>query len=89
MHLLNKFLTNIQKLRLEELIAVLFLIPSLLITLKANWYFIDAGMNIPRKFYGGITRLVVTSLVMVLFFYFVKKKPAPMRWCSCRSARIP
>lgn len=66
---------NIFRLRLEELIALLFLIPSLLITIKANWFFIELGKNIPRKFYGGITRLVVTAVLMTAFLYFVKKKP--------------
>ena len=63
------------RLRLEELIALIFLIPSLLITLKANWFFIEIGKDIPRKFYGGITRIAVTVVVMTAFFYFVKKKP--------------
>lgn len=69
------FLNNIFRLRLEELIALVFLIPSLLITLKANWFFIEIGRNIPRKFYGGITRLVITAVLMAAFLYFVKKKP--------------
>jgi len=69
------YIYNVYHLRLEELIALLFLIPSWLITLKANWYFIEMGQHIPRKFYGGITRLVVTVIVMAGFFYFVKKKP--------------
>ncbi len=69
------FLNNIYRLRLEELIALLFLIPSLIITLRANWFFIELERNIPRKFYGGITRLVVTAILMTAFFYFVKKKP--------------
>lgn len=69
------YFNYIYRLRLEELIALVFLIPSLLITLKANWFFIEIGKNIPRKFYGGITRIVVTVIIMVAFFYFVKKKP--------------
>lgn len=68
-------LNNFFRLRLEELIALVFLIPSFLITIKANWFFIELGKNIPRKFYGGITRLVITAILMVAFFYFVKKKP--------------
>lgn len=72
---MNKFLSNILKLRLEEIIALLFLIPSWIITIKANIYFQDAGLNIPRRFSGGIIRLVVTMIVMGLFFLFVKKKP--------------
>lgn len=46
-----------------------------MITLKANWFFIELGRHIPRKFYGGITRLAVTALLMAVFLYFVKKKP--------------
>ncbi len=69
------FLNNIFRLRLEELIALIFLIPSFLITIRANWYFIELNKHIPRRFYGGITRLVVTAVLMTAFFYFVKKKP--------------
>ncbi len=71
----KSLLNNIFRLRLEELIALVFLIPSLLITIKANWFFIELGKHIPRKFYGGITRLAVTAILMALFLYFVKKKP--------------
>lgn len=71
----SHFIKNIYRLRLEELIALVFLIPSLIITLRANWFFIELGKNIPRKFYGGIIRLVVTALLMTAFLYFLKKKP--------------
>ncbi len=74
-----KIITKIKKylfrLRLEEFIALLFLVPSWLITLKANLYFVDSGLQIPRKFYGGITRLSITMVLMAAFFYFIKKKP--------------
>ena len=63
---------KIFNLRLEELLALLFFIPSLLITLKANHYFFAAGMHIPRKYYGGLIRLGVTLGLMIAFYYFVK-----------------
>jgi len=66
---------KILALRLEEFLALLFLIPSFAITIKANFYFYSAGLNIPRRYSGGITRLVVTIILMSAFFYFVKKKP--------------
>lgn len=61
--------------RFEEFIALLFLVPSWIITLKANLFFLDADLTIPRKFYGGIARLFITVILMIVFFYFVKKKP--------------
>ncbi len=66
---------RIFNLRLEEFLALLFFIPSLLITIKANQYFLAAGMHIPRKFYGGLIRLGVTLTLMIGFYFFVKYKP--------------
>lgn len=71
----KKISQNLLHLRLEELVALLFLVPSWLITIKANLYFYQAGLEIPRRFYGGIWRLMITMLVIPTFFYFVKKKP--------------
>ncbi len=66
---------RIFNLRLEEFLALLFFIPSLLITIKANHYFFAAGLHIPRKFYGGLIRLGVTLTLMIAFYYFVKYRP--------------
>ncbi len=71
----QKLLNKIFALRLEEFLALLFFIPSLLITIRANHYFLAAGMHIPRKFYGGLIRLSVTLILMVAFYYFVKYRP--------------
>ncbi len=72
---MNKKLDFIFKLRLEEFLALLFFIPSLLITIKANHFFFSAGMHIPRKYYGGLIRLGVTLSLMIAFYYFVKYRP--------------
>ncbi len=72
---MKKIKRLIFQLRLEEFLALLFFIPSLLITIKANHYFFSAGMHIPRRYYGGIIRLGVTLSLMVAFYYFVKYKP--------------
>ncbi len=63
------------QLRLEELIALVFLVPSWIITIRANLYFYQAGLDIPRRFYGGIWRLIITMIVILIFFWFVKRKP--------------
>jgi len=63
-------------LHIEEIIGVLFFIPSLLITLKANLYFYQAGRHIPPRFYGGLTRLAVTLLLMLIYFWLIKNKSA-------------
>jgi membrane-associated phospholipid phosphatase len=73
--LLGRIWKKVMALRLEELLALLFLLPSFAITIRANLYFHSAGLNVPRKFSGGITRLWITALLMAAFFYFVKKKP--------------
>ena len=72
---LGKLASLIFRLRPEEFIALASLIPSWLITLKANHDFVESGLTIPRKYSGGIARLAVTAVVMGAFFYFVKKKP--------------
>ncbi len=73
--IMEKLKRTIFQLRLEEFLALLFFIPSLLITIKANHYFFSAGMHIPRRYYGGLIRLGVTLGLMVAFYYFVKYKP--------------
>jgi len=73
--MMNRKFDFIFKLRLEEFLALLFFIPSLLITIKANHFFFSAGMHIPRKYYGGLIRLGVTLSLMIAFFYFVKYRP--------------
>jgi len=71
---MKKIKKIIASLRLEELLALLFLIPSSIITLRANLYYWELGQKIPRKFYGGIWRILITMAVAYLFYYFVKKK---------------
>jgi membrane-associated phospholipid phosphatase len=73
--MMNRKFDFIFKLRLEEFLALLFFIPSLLITIKANHFFFSAGMHIPRKYYGGLIRLGVTLSLMIAFYYFVKYRP--------------
>lgn len=72
---MKRWVVKIFSLRLEELIALVFLIPSWIITLRANFYYLSLGQKIPNKFAGGITRLVVTMAVMGLFLWFIRKKP--------------
>ncbi len=71
----KSFLNKISQLRIEEIIGLLFFIPSLLITIKANLYFYQAGWHIPRKFYGGLTRLAITLILMIIYFYLIYRKP--------------
>ncbi len=61
------------KLRIEEVIPLFFFIPSLLFTIKANLYFYYEGLPIPKKFYGGFTRLGVTLLLMGLYYYILNR----------------
>jgi len=63
----------ISRLRIEEIIPLFFFIPSFLFTLKANLYFYYEGLAIPKKFYGGFTRLGVTLLLMGLYYYLLNR----------------
>ncbi len=69
----TKFVNWISGLHIEEVIALVFFIPSFIITVRANLYFSGAGIVIPRRFYGGFTRLAVTLLMMALYFYLLEK----------------
>jgi hypothetical protein len=69
---------NLKILRIEEIIFLVFLVPSLLITLRANLYFWLSETERSVKIEGGITRLIVTFLLMALFYgwlWFQKERP--------------
>jgi membrane-associated phospholipid phosphatase len=66
---------RLQSLRIEEVIFLVFLIPSILITLKANWYFYTAANEASIKIEGGIWRIIVTLLLMLIFYWYLWFRP--------------
>ncbi|MCF7807672.1 MAG: phosphatase PAP2 family protein [Candidatus Marinimicrobia bacterium] len=72
---MNKWKLRIQSLRIEEIIFLVFLIPSILITLRANWYFYMSSTESSVKIEGGIWRIIVTLLLMIWFYWYLWFKP--------------
>ncbi len=60
--------------RFEEFVAILFLIPVTYFTFKAYFFFQTQG-DIPRRFSGGVVRLVVVLIVLILAWMIAKYKP--------------
>lgn len=68
---MNKWKLRLQSLRIEEVIFLVFLIPSILITLRANWYFYMSATESSVKIEGGIWRIIVTLLLMSWFYWYL------------------
>ena len=66
---------RIQSLRIEEVIFLVFLLPSILITIRANWYFYTSTTESSIKIEGGIWRIIVTLILMVIFYWFLWFRP--------------
>lgn len=66
---------RLQSLRIEEIIFLVFLIPSVLITLRANWYFYTSPVEHSVKIEGGIWRIIVTLILMVIFYWYLWFRP--------------
>ena len=62
---------RLQGLRIEEIIFLLFMIPSIVITLKANFYFFSRAGIRSVKIEGGLWRLGVTIPLMVAFYHHI------------------
>lgn len=72
---MKAWLRRLQSLRIEEIIFLVFLLPSILITLKANWYFYASAAEDSKKIEGGIWRIIVTLLLMVIFYWYLWFRP--------------
>ena len=62
---------RILALRIEEIIFLVFLIPSILITIRANYYFWTSPDESSHKIEGGIWRIIITLLLMAIFYWFL------------------
>lgn len=66
---------RLQSLRIEEIIFLVFLIPSILITIRANWYFYTSDTESSVKIEGGIWRIIITIILMAIFYWFLWFRP--------------
>ena len=66
---------RIQALRIEEVIFLVFLLPSMVITLRANYYFFSTPGERSVKIEGGLWRIVITLLLLVIFYWFLWYRP--------------
>ena len=73
--MLKTWIRRIQSLRIEEIIFLFFLIPSILITIRANWYFYTTVGEDSKKIEGGIARIIVTIILMLIFYWFLWYRP--------------
>lgn len=60
--------------RFEEFVAIIFLVPVTYFTFKAFFYFQTQG-DVPRHFSGGVIRLVVVLIVLIIAWLIAKYRP--------------
>ena len=72
---MKAWIRRFQSLRIEEVIFLVFLIPSILITTRANWYFYTSVAEDSKKIEGGIWRIIVTLLLMAIFYWYLWFRP--------------
>lgn len=73
--MMKTWIRRIQSLRIEEIIFLVFLVPSILITIRANWYFYTTVGEDSKKIEGGIARIIVTIILMLIFYWFLWYRP--------------
>jgi len=72
--IIKKFEKIVFFFRFEELVALLFLFPATYFTFKA-FFFFQAQGDVPRRFSGGVVRLVVVLFVLAVAWLIAKYKP--------------
>jgi len=70
----KKILRQVLKLRLEEAIAIVFLLPMVYFTTKAYTFFAVQG-RVPQRIIGDTQRIWVTLVVLFVFLLILKYKP--------------
>jgi membrane-associated phospholipid phosphatase len=60
--------------RFEEFVAILFLLPVGYFTFKAFFFFSEQG-GVPRRFSGGVVRLVAVLAILAIAWLIVRYKP--------------
>jgi membrane-associated phospholipid phosphatase len=69
------------RLRLEEFTPVVFFVPSLAVTLKAAFFFLEQGQNVPTRIANGVIRLAVTA-VLIGLYAATAERMSRSRWLS-------
>ncbi len=72
---MRRAIRNVWQLRPEEAIALVFFLPSLLVTARAYRFFARSGEPVPPRFQHGFLRLGITVVAVALFVWFVRRKP--------------
>jgi membrane-associated phospholipid phosphatase len=72
---MKRVLSAFVGLRPEEIPPLLFFIPSSVFTAEAYLTIAEMGRRVPPRYVHGIYRLVITAVVMALFFWIVHKRP--------------
>ena len=70
----KKIIRKLMSLHFEELLALLFFIPMVIVTVKANLYFVLNHEAVPRRISGGLHRIWITLVVFIIFFLIIRIK---------------
>ena len=79
-------LRKVSCLRIEELIAYVFFIPCLAITMRANFHLWLEGYGLGRKIVGGIWRILIVSAILPLIPYLSRKSQDSRFFAVLRNA---
>ena len=71
---MQKTMRRILRLRLEEVIAILFFLPMVYLTTKAYFYF-QSMERVPKRILGDWQRVWATVTVFIIFIIIIKLKP--------------
>ena len=78
----NKISRYIFSLRVEEIIGLIFLVPTMIITVYANLYYFADETQRSVKLEGGLWRIGITIILITIFYWFLWFKPEKrmFRW---------
>ncbi len=79
-------LNKASQLRIEELIAFVFFVPRLAITLRANFYLWLQGYGLGRKIEGGVLRIAIVALLLPLIPYLSRRSADSRLYAALRKA---
>ncbi len=77
---MRRMLGDVWKLRPEELLGLVFFLPSSAVTLRGYLFYARAGLPVPGRIHAGMVRLAVTAAAVALFVWFVRRRPLGSRF---------